>query len=957
LCVAHKFGCGFAENNCFKGHNNMRLNRRWYNLTLSLLAAAFWLSLATDIHAQTAPAVIKFDKPDFQKLWEYSDRLLAEQGGNAGRSYTWGPAPLGIAREHYEFDTISGVERNVQYFDKGRMEFNSQDYGSSGTVSAGLLVVELVSGNLQVGDSLFERRKPADVQVAGDENRGGRNPNAPTYASFSKLATFAPGQNRATDQTGQTVRQSLTKEGQVTSLANPPADIRIAYYEPAIGHNVAQVFADYQKLSGQVWNGKQYVAGPVFTDNPLVNVFGYPIAEPYWTRAEVGGVEKDVLVQLFERRILTYTPANADPFKVEMGNLGQHYYQWRYKSPPVVPPLRLTPKLETPTLPGHYNTEIRNLSYAADGKTLYTTGDDYTIRRWDAQTGQQLWAAPVKDSSLFRLALSADGKWLATDYYYGFYLWDAATGQLKATVRTIFQGFGLLWALAISPDSKVIAASDDSGNIRLFDLATQQPLRTIQTTTPSDDPKTGVDEFFGTFIFTPDNKHLIASKRDFTGVWEVATGKQIADLKFAPRYMALSPDGKLIAGGERQLEIWNWAENRSVKKFGSANGDLTVPAFSPDGKRITAGTGRYGGEVLVWEVEGAKTDLVFSLRPPNVQYGIKAVAFSPDGQIIASAGLENRIRFWNALNGQEIRVFGKNENSVSAIAASPDNKTFVVGTSGGAIRLMNRTDGQEIGLLKSHQESVNALVYSPDGTLLASGGGSTDTIGSPRQKYDNAVRVWEVATGKLLYTFDNPASNIEMLTFSPNGQILAAASGGSVYLWDVVTGDRYPSLRSPGTEILSLAFSPDGRQIALGAGGYFSDGRHPIWLMDIANGNLVKTFRGQASEDISRLFFSSDGQLLYSGGSYYSMRVWRVSDAKPLSGIYASGLTMTPTTDKSKLAVSSYSGVIRLFDTATGAELAQSSSVDAGSYPRLAFSPDGTLISGHRDGSLRIWQP
>ncbi|CAA9245390.1 MAG: hypothetical protein AVDCRST_MAG26-1639, partial [uncultured Chloroflexia bacterium] len=58
--------------------------------------------------------------------------------------------------------------------------------------------------------------------------------------------------------------------------------------------------------------------------------FGYPITEPYWTVARVGGVDKHVLAQLFERRALTYTPGNPPGFEVEMGNVGQHYHQWRY---------------------------------------------------------------------------------------------------------------------------------------------------------------------------------------------------------------------------------------------------------------------------------------------------------------------------------------------------------------------------------------------------------------------------------------------------------------------------------------------------------------------------------------------------------------------------------------------------------------------------------------------------
>jgi hypothetical protein len=106
----------------------------------------------------------------------------------------------------------------------------------------------------------------------------------------------------------------------------------IAYYDTVFGHNVPKAFADYMQLQGQIWDSSQskFVQGKIYTDNPTANVFGYPISEPYWAQASVAGKTQSVMVQLFERRILTYTPANPDGFKVEMGNIGQHYYHWRY---------------------------------------------------------------------------------------------------------------------------------------------------------------------------------------------------------------------------------------------------------------------------------------------------------------------------------------------------------------------------------------------------------------------------------------------------------------------------------------------------------------------------------------------------------------------------------------------------------------------------------------------------
>jgi hypothetical protein len=91
-------------------------------------------------------------------------------------------------------------------------------------------------------------------------------------------------------------------------------DVRIGSHDPNLQHNIPAVFAEYFRTLPLDW----------------VFVMGYPITEPYWTTVRVGGVEKDVLVQVFERRALTYTPSNDAAFRVEMGNVGQHYFRWRY---------------------------------------------------------------------------------------------------------------------------------------------------------------------------------------------------------------------------------------------------------------------------------------------------------------------------------------------------------------------------------------------------------------------------------------------------------------------------------------------------------------------------------------------------------------------------------------------------------------------------------------------------
>ncbi len=99
-----------------------------------------------------------------------------------------------------------------------------------------------------------------------------------------------------------------------------------------IDHTIASVFWEFMNSSGPIEENGQIVTDNLFQH--AVYATGYPITEAYWTTIRVGGVEQSVLFQCFERRCLTYTPGNADGWKVEAGNVGLHYYTWRYGEQP-----------------------------------------------------------------------------------------------------------------------------------------------------------------------------------------------------------------------------------------------------------------------------------------------------------------------------------------------------------------------------------------------------------------------------------------------------------------------------------------------------------------------------------------------------------------------------------------------------------------------------------------------
>lgn len=273
----------------------------------------------------TVPQPASNPDPAFSQVWSRTDDPVAK--GMTRRSWMWGDRATGFS---LLWETYNGSKRLVQYHDKSRMEVNNPngDRSSLFFVTNGLLVHELISGALQTGDSTFLQRQPASVPLAGDPNDKGQNPNAPTYASFSKIASLN-NDLRASDRTGQVVTTALTKAGSTSELSNPPVTVRLAYYDTNLGHNIPDVFWNFMNSRGIVLNNNSYQTDTVVN---WVYAMGYPLSEPYWIRTVVGGTEQNVLVQVFQRRVLTYTPANSAGFQVEMGNVGQHYYKWRYGS-------------------------------------------------------------------------------------------------------------------------------------------------------------------------------------------------------------------------------------------------------------------------------------------------------------------------------------------------------------------------------------------------------------------------------------------------------------------------------------------------------------------------------------------------------------------------------------------------------------------------------------------------
>ena len=555
-----------------------------------------------------------FVSAKFEAVWRRSDDPRVREG----RSLYWGLGPWFDYNEFYR-ESPNGLRR-VQYFDKARMEINA--IGGNTDVTNGLLVVELVSGQLKLGDNGFDvaQRQPADrVPVAGDGYA--TNSNSPTYASFGAVATINNGYSDP-DRRDQSVGDAIDKAGNKSSRADLlnayKEQTKIVVYNTTTGHNIPAVFWNFMNSTGPIIVNNQRTNGAIVD---WASAMGLPITDPYWIRAVVGGVQKDVLVQLFERRILTYTPSNDAAFQVEMGNVGQHYFQWRYGQ------LGTPWNSAEPTLPiafaskrdGGAEWDTYTMNADGSGQKLFGTNDSketvaYSwLRSWDPSktklygdsrrgngTHRQIWMTN-EDGSMTRITYT-DGTPVPSGVPY--------QGEYPAPVND--------WNPSVSPDStKMAFVSDRSGTgktqIFISYVNGASPIQVTFDNCNKTTPSWGAD-----------GRQLIWAG-DCGGKWNIYR----SDLKWGG-------DSPNLYGDYLFVEAIN-----VVNLSNSTTSDNGFPRVSPDGSRIAFNSNRDGNtEVYVMNLDGTG-----QIRLTNSSAEDVAPSWKLDGTKIAFDS--NRDGNWN----------------------------------------------------------------------------------------------------------------------------------------------------------------------------------------------------------------------------------------------------------------------------------------------------------------------
>jgi WD40 repeat protein len=517
---------------------------------------------------------------------------------------------------------------------------------------------------------------------------------------------------------------------------------------------------------------------------------------------------------------------------------------------------------------GHVMT-VRSVAFSPDGKLLASAGSDHRIVLWELPQGRAARSWNAHQDMAHDVVFTPDGRTLVSvgNQDRVAKLWDVASGAERARCgcpadllsvalspdgkTAAMSGYGStvsLWSLvdpgvpridlpvpfsvravAFAPSGSQLVATGGTGIFSVWDAGAlardARPIRTVRW--DGGNGRAAVFARRGTLLVT-------ASEEDGTvEFWDPARlgGFEIMSpvhpqVPLSPLLMdvALSPDGQgasvhwmgevgVFDVAKRRIK---WIRTIPPESHARPWGDKSTVgpnavAFSSDGR--TAAVGCADHRTRVWDIDSARQDLL-------LDHGawVRAVAFSPSGKLLATAGDNGDVRLWELPSGKLRAACTSQAGPSRCLAFAADGCALAVGVDHVLVELLGPSTGDrqsrltDPGPVRATQPGgqanvfVAAVAFSPDGATVAAGCS------------DGVIRLWDVASGDLRRTVSGHVGDISRLAFAPDGRTLASQGKDNVLnLWHLATGQRLLSLDTRGHSLHGLAFSQDGRMLVTGA--------------------------------------------------------------------------------------------------------------------------------------------
>ncbi len=416
--------------------------------------------------------------------------------------------------------------------------------------------------------------------------------------------------------------------------------------------------------------------------------------------------------------------------------------------------------------------------------------------------------------------------------------------------------------------------------------------------------------------------------------------------------VAFSTAGLMASGCEdatiRVYDSSSWSQLWSTNTAHTTN--VTAVAFSPNG--LLLATASLDSTIKIWSTNDWTCQRTLS----GNTNGIVTVGFSPDGQKLVSGSLDGTVQIWNQSSGECLVTIAAHALPVTATVFSTDGTRVISGSDDGTVRMWSAADGSAVCTLGSQNYFIGAVVVSPDGTLCASAGG------------DAAIQVRNLSDGSLVQTLIGNTNYVSSLAFSPDSARLASGGGPldpTIKLWRISDGTNLVTIQATTNGVMALAWSPDG--LTLAAGGDSVEQNITFWDTNgVLQGSLPGTLSAHTN-GVTALAFSPQGNLLATGGRRPGnlVRIW----TNNIPGIWTTGVVVrsfassstnnnvecvTFSPDGTKVAYGSTAvGVLKVGLISDGSCLTNGTGTDP--VFSVAFSPDGSTLAATDQHTIQFW--
>jgi WD40 repeat protein len=554
------------------------------------------------------------------------------------------------------------------------------------------------------------------------------------------------------------------------------------------------------------------------------------------------------------------------------------------------------------------------------------------VRRFEAH------ANPV-----FAVAVLPDGRIVSGSDDRTLRIWDPWTG---AELRRLEGHADWVRAVAVLPDGRIVSGSDDR-TLRIWDSGTGAELRRLEGHT---DPVEAVAVLPG--------GRIVSGARDCTvRLWDPENGGEIRRFKGHRTWVsavAVLPDGRIVSGSvDRTLRLWDPETGAELRRFEVYGNGVNSVGVLPNGRIVSAAEDRI---LRIWDPEtGAELR-----RLEGHTRSVNAVAALSDGRIV-SGSYDDTLRLWDPENGVEIRCFTKHSGSVRALAAMSDGHV-VSGGFDNTLRLWDPGCSIELARSNEHNGSVNSIALLPGAGVVS---GSSD----------RTVRLWNPETGAELRRFEGHTREVNAVAVLPDGCIASGSTDGTVRLWNSENGAELRRLKGHVCSVLALAVLPDGRVLAgseyrtLMPDGRFLYGAEDdtlrLWAPE--TGSCLRSFKGYIGT-VRAIAVLPNGRFI-SGSDDGALRLWDPDIGaelrrKPWSGRKVTAVAALPdgrivyaleTVGDEPGGSRGTKDSLVLWNPETGD--AESIDTHCDRINAVAALPDGRIVSGARDYTVRLWDP